>query len=278
MCWLCGASFHDENHCYDFGANAPWRRTLISSGTFLQEAALHQHYVSAVWKIPGFRLSYVKPDFMHVCCIGILQYYSGNVMWELFKSFGGTYKKSIAACQKLQRLISVVSKRLKIEPPLRHLTVGMIRKSAKAKPTFKLKAAPGRYFLPILVEILETAFPTDTAHAQNRLNCAKALLSCYKEMEAWTDASPENLLRFGRRHLLLFRILSQNSTEQRCWNLFPKLHLFAHCVESCLTNPRKEWNYGDESEIGDAVRQSMHLHKHTLPVQLMQRYRCTFQV
>ena len=53
-------------------------------------------------------------------------------------------------------------------------------------------------------------------------------------------------------------------------------HLFIHVAEGAVTNPRDEWNYGDEAEIGVAAKHAAASKVAHLPVHLMQRYRSTF--
>ena len=234
-------------------------------------------YVSAIWSVPCFTLSYIRPDWMNISCLGVLQYLQGNVLWELFVELGGTWRKAQEACSKLENIVAVCARRLGRERPVNCMTVTMIRQSATAKPKFKVTSAEGRHFLPILVDMLSTTFSCATAHAQLRLSCAKALLGCYHELEHWVPGeSPHKLATHARQHLLLYCRLRQESVSDRMWNLFPKHHLLIHVAEGAVTNPRLEWNYGDESEIGLAVKEAMASHKVFLPVHLIQRYRATF--
>jgi len=248
---------------------------------FWTQARAESTYISGIWKILGFFLSCVKIDWMHVACLGILQYLNGNCLWELFQALGGTFRNSKGACNKLENMAKVCAGRIGIEPPIRQLTVAQIRKNASSKPKFKCKAANGRHFLPVLREMLRTCFPCESAHDKRRLHCVEALLRCYEEMETWgPGVSPHRLATSGKQHLLLFcELRREDGMSDLMWrNLFPKHHLFAHCLDSSITNPRLEWNYAEESEIGLAVRQSMKLHKLHVPTQVMQRNLCTFEV
>ena len=55
---------------------------------------------------------------------------------------------------------------------------------------------------------------------------------------------------YVRRHLLLYKQLRTQAADAKLWALYPKHHLMIHVGESCLVNPKAEWNYRDESEIG----------------------------
>ena len=70
----------------------------MTMSKFIEEAIRGTKYMSAIWSIPGFDLSYIKPDYMHTVCLGILLYYIGNVMWELFGDLGGTFTTWQDAC------------------------------------------------------------------------------------------------------------------------------------------------------------------------------------
>ena len=87
--------------------------------------------------------------------------------------------------------------------------------------------------------------------------CATALLKVYEEMEptTWQDdgSSTAKVADLGRQHLLLYAQLSEASADDTKWRVYPKHHLFAHVVSRCLANPRLEWNYLDEAEMGVAA-------------------------
>ena len=76
-------------------------------------------------------MSAIRIDWMHVVCLGILQYASGSMMWELFRSLGGTFKKPVVACGRSMSMIEVMSKELDVDQPLYDLSDTMFRKSAK---------------------------------------------------------------------------------------------------------------------------------------------------
>ena len=278
MCWLCQAAFNDDHDCYDFSGTASWRRELTTQSEFWDSAMASNQYISAIWQIPGFQLSFVRPDWMHVTCLGILQYLAGNVLWELFKALGGTFRNSLDACSKLENMIAICSKHLGLSPPFTNLTVTMFRVSASDKPKFKAKAAENRHFLPVLRDMLTRCFTIEAAHRRLRFQCVDALHKCYVELDSWCpEQSPHRLAKHARQHLLLCVELRTESTDPLLWNLYPKHHLFAHVAEGAITNPRLEWNYADESEIGAAVKQAQVTNVQHLPVHLIQRYRDNFE-
>ena len=78
--------------------------------------------------------------------------------------------------------------------------------------------------------------------------------------------------------MLLLVQLRDESADPLLWNLYPKHHLFIHIVESAVTNPRDEWNYGDESEIGAAVELAGNTSSKHLCKALIGHYRDTFHL
>ena len=97
--------------------------------------------------------------------------------------------------------------------------------------------------------------PLKSDHEDMRFHCVEALQKCYKELEDCSPmTSPQRLGENARRHLLLWTVLKQECQDPLLWCLYPKHHLFLHTAEGAATNPRLEWNYGDESEIGAAVK------------------------
>ena len=66
---------------------------MLTMIMFWREVSAKEQYKSTIWELPGFCLRYVKTDFMHIVCLGILQYLQGNVLHELFKTMGGDFQK-----------------------------------------------------------------------------------------------------------------------------------------------------------------------------------------
>ena len=145
MCWLCNAGFNEEHDCFDFRKEAPWRRNMVTMSEVIAETTQHR-YPSGIWSIPGLTIGMFKPDWMHCCDLGILQYVMGSVMWELLRQLGGTMNKPKAACAKLLMMSKAMARELGVEPPFTTLTYGMIRSKMSKSQTMKLKAAEGRYF------------------------------------------------------------------------------------------------------------------------------------
>ena len=272
-CWGCAARFDDT----DFTLQAEWRNTCVSMAGFITSVLFGEQYVSKIFTVPGFSNSYIIPDWMHVCCLGILQYLSGNVMWELFVTVGGTLKINKGALSSLLNMAKAAATDLGVELPLNTLTMGMIRSGSNKKPKMRLKAAEGRYFLPILVRMLQLFFPSKNSHEEMRLHCCQALVRCYLELKRWVDdKSPSNLERNARQHLVLYAELGRSmSVGSLFWNLYPKHHLFVH-VSNTRANPAALWNYCDEDEMGACARACGTLNPLYIHRQAVQWYRASW--
>ena len=178
---------------------------MANMAAFWESVYNEGSFVSPLWSIPGFLISYCVPDFMHTCCLGILQYLSGNVMFELFRSLNGTYKNWTHACGLLENMMKLGAKSIGIDVPFHNLTIGMIIPAAKGKPKMKLKAAEGRYFLRVLHVMLRDFFDKSESHDILRFNCVDALVQVYREMDHWGDGgvSSVRMATLSRKHLLL---------------------------------------------------------------------------
>ena len=273
-CWLCQAELGNK----EFGLGASWRQTSVSMSAFNAQLLMDDTWVSSIFTIPGFSLAYVKPDFMHCICLGILGYLEGNVMWELFRQVGGSYSNPRAACATLMNIIKVYSKKLGLEVPFGALTVRMIKATPSKKPRMRLKAGEARYFLPVLTAMLTDAFPVVSPVEQLRLDCCRAMCRMYAVLRRWSpDESPGDLERYCRQHLLLYRTLHDMQPEGSLqWWIYPKHHMSMHV---CMTrvNPADLWNYMDEDEIGRAAALAKHSNEAHLHTALIERYRLHFE-
>lgn len=276
QCWMCMAGgAHDP---YDFQLDATWRDTIVGMHEIYQTTFSPAGHVSGIWAIPGFVLDFIRPDWMHACDLGVLQHASGSAMWELFREVGGSFDTASAAkaCSKLHTMAKMCARTLHAEI-FGDLTVGMLRSSLNKKAKLRLKAAEGRHFLPVLIEMLSTCFDAATDHQRLRLDCLKLLQRCYGELRIWGPGSASRLASHARRFCILYRQLSDASDDDGVWALVPKFHIFLHCAEGASVNPALEWNYSDESAIGDAARFSKHVNASFLHTALMAKYRSTFR-
>ena len=271
ICWICEDSFTDGS-CFNV---SPSRKRKLATMSGFSSAAVAKGYLCPIFSIPGFCLSLCKPDWMHTIDLGIVMDVSGNIMWELLKELGGTYKRHLKECGQLLAMVHAKAAEMGVDPPFYALTITMIRSSMKDKPKMKLKAAESRWFVPILSEMLLDYFPCTTPRQKKRQLCIGYLAKTYVQLKNWDAASPWVLADCGRKHLQLYFSLKEGGLDKNCWHKYPKHHLALHCFET-LTNPALEWNYMDESEIGTAVDIAAGVNEVNLHVNLIQRYCETF--
>lgn len=150
----------------------------------------------------------------------------------------------------------------------------MIRGGAKKKPSLRLKAAEGRKFLPVLIRVFRVCFGVESEYEELIVNCLEALANCYAELDAepWTHTSRLRLARFGRQHLELYKALG-DCTGPMLWHLKPKHHIFIHLCELSALSPKQLWNYGDEDEVGRAVKLAKSCNYENLELSLIRKYR-----
>lgn len=215
ICWLCLGCLGGDYPAFDFRSEARWRTALFDMRSHWAQTFARDAFVSAIWGIPGFALGHCKIDWMHACCLGVLQYTQGSALWECFESLGGTMRRSSPACAKLLLMIRSMSKELAVDSPVSDLTVGMFRPALNKSPKLKLEAAEGRRFLPMLRRMLSVCFSFEDPHSSARFSCLDNLLLCYREMDAWVDGgvSKSNLSNFGKRNLLLYSELRRQQPE-----------------------------------------------------------------
>ena len=256
-CWTCGAGFNALINCYDFSQHAEWRQTLVTQAEFYRELVTTNMFVSKIWTIPGFRLSFVRPDWMHVVDLGIAPTCVGSVLWYCFKALGGSFQNSKKATSKIFNMLKVAAAVLGHNLPIQALTIGMIRPAMKKKCLARLKAAECRYLVPIVLQMFEMNYAANGEHESKFFHCLEALNDCYLELYRWVEIhSCCRLAARGRRHVMLFAELCKESTDPGYWSLQPKHHIFIHLVELSKTSPRIEWNYMDEDAIGHGARRA----------------------
>ena len=113
-----------------------------------------------------------------------------------------------------------------------------------------------------------------------RFQCLDCLHKVYEEMNNWEDGGTSSfrLGHYARKHLMLYRNLSEQTRSPLLWHMCPKHHVFLHVCEGCLANPKLHWNYGDESEIGAAVAMAKTANQGCVEFALLRRYRATFEL
>ena len=89
------------------------------------------------------------------------------------------------ALTKIINMITAASHAIGLaSPPLRNLSMGMIRAQTSKAPKLKAKAAESRKLVPVVLYILERFMPLETPHAQTR-----------PSLQAWGDVGGMGILQ-----------------------------------------------------------------------------------
>ena len=121
-----------------------------------------------------------------------------------------------------------------------------------------------------------------TCEWENQRNIAIVLLcDIYSEMEPdnWKPVISKQFIvaqyhRFYHLYLEVNRYMRENVCRFGTrYHLTPKFHLLIHIFEDAAGNPRDEWCYTDESEIGACAEMAGNLHANSLQRTLLERYR-----
>ena len=146
-------------------------------------------------------------------------------------------------------------------------------------PASQTKAAEGRYLLPIVRRTMIEFFPPKHKRELVRFQCLDALNSSYLVLGAWVDdgTSARRLSEFGITHLMLYGELSKEGCARypggMRWRMYPKHHLFTHCIDRCTSSPTLEWNYREESQICVCAKLAGKANVRWISTRMIRRYR-----
>ena len=124
-------------------------------------------------------------------------------------------------------------------------------------------------------------FPAKCEFSDAREKCVCKLERIYNEMipENWNrETSKPRIIKWYRQFYNLYLELYSHCLQTRCeygtyYRVYPKFHLLGHVFEESPDNPRDEWCYLDENEIGDCANCAESLNAHNLQRSLIDRYR-----
>ena len=131
------------------------RRRPVTDASYIRDCSLNGTWVSQALDIPGFRLSYVTIDAMHVIDLGTAQYCAGNAMFEMFQHLGGVASRPQHGLASLLLLIKMAARQHGMpSASLNALTIGMLKMSGKPL-RLKAKAAETRHTIAALAFALK---------------------------------------------------------------------------------------------------------------------------
>lgn len=287
-CFKCLANFSNLSFM-DFYERALWRQTLLTHEGFLADVQARGCYKSEIFNLPGFTHAMITADLMHCGDLGVLLYLLGIVIWEMAREYGCSFSNGQQQLDHILLMIRMASKALKQKKqPLNHITMSMIRCSAKSSPKLKVKASAARHLLLCLRWVLETFTSLDTPHAQKRFLVVKNFCDMYDSLQNGVGMeSMQSATISCRKALILWNELRQEDIDPDnadnwqtrgffLWKLYPKHHLLQHVLEDQILvsgSPVGHWCYADESEIGAAITVCPTLQYSHLQTSLIKKHR-----
>ncbi|CAE6969872.1 unnamed protein product [Symbiodinium sp. CCMP2592] len=155
ICWKCSASQEGPHSYKNTGADALWRKHRVSDHEFLRSLREQNVFVCPLLSLPGFEVSCILLDWLHVVDLGCGADAIGNFFWHLIAEPGfypGTSRE--ARLKQLWARLRTWYQRRKPASVLDNLTVEMVRRSkATSKPKLKAKGAECRYLVPFCHEL-----------------------------------------------------------------------------------------------------------------------------
>jgi hypothetical protein len=266
----------------DVSRNAKWRRTTWRShAEFMKFMIEGDRFISIMWSLPGFRVTSIISDWMHVCDLGVTQYVLGCSFDFLFMRIHGRRTRSAPFCLAMTSLIKTASRVLGQPAPVNKLTYGMFRPRSSKQPRFRCKAANTRHMVPVVLFIFKELCPQTDDLGKLHFQMLSHLNSMYEELYKWRDtgdtAARDSMSLHGRKCLILYEELRNVGATMKkyahMWKWKPKFHLLDHLLlEVFENNPALLWNYRDESEIGNAVKVAAACHLSTVHRLVMERH------
>ena len=241
--------------------------TLPAVLTFFHTQGNHGlNFVCPMFSVPGFSISALTLDVMHVLDLGVSQYLAGAVFATLIQN---NFAKSDHVYVDMMRRQNLFHLRRRLSAYYRSLvrprgTMSQIGKltlpmlSSLAKPRLKSKAAECRNLIPLLPQLCAENPDSLGDRSVHLQACCTALAQFYDVMQA----EPRIMSPGGLRDL--------QSSMCRClnhWKLFGghivfKHHCVWHMVERAPRhgNPKYYWTYADEQQnrVMKSVAQSLH--------------------
>ena len=247
ICFKCPAKPEDVGQVH---STASWRQAFFSQWSFMERFFREARPISPVWAFPGFTLSAVRLDWLHIVDLGIAADTCGNILWQLQEKMEGDNIKDRLATLFL--LIRAAYKRHGVDQDtLATLTQTMIRKDASSPPKLKAKGAEVRRLVPILAELCHQHLDSSVPVEEATIAVIHWLLEAYNALNI-EPYMPYLLEDAAKKFALQYVALKDFLADGIHWRPKPKLHVFMHLAASD-TNPKELWCYRDEDFGGAAA-------------------------
>jgi hypothetical protein len=258
ICWKCEASLEGQCSYKQAARTAGWRKRRLSDAEFLEHLRSQHLPLNPILQVPGFSLSHIVLDWLHVVDLGVGADAVGNLFWEAI-----SVKTFFSKATKAENLLALWSKldawykENKPASRLDDLTETMIKKS-KDPPKLQAKGAECRYLIPFCAQLSqEFAVKAPSAHQTTVASLFEKLHIMQKHAAGeFLDFDAQTLAEHCKQFCLLYEALSLEAVakgQEQLWKQKPKVHLLQELCEYQTFEhgcPRDFWCYRDESWCG----------------------------
>lgn len=268
----------------DFGPNAIWRSTLITTEAYLARTPLDQQ--SPCFKIRGHRKELAYWDWLHVCPLGILRDHTGTHIWIWLQEHlveHAILDIGLALRALWGRLKAFCKQRGISTPP------GSFTYASLGSPTGTVYPELGSSFKAAAIKTITTFVADVSYHVERSDLLGKARCTntwAIAELQFVLDQAGVRLTKVELKRALYaatsflftlqFLCNSAISDGKALFKLRPKHHYFCHILmrlQLDMQNPCKQLQCaGEETFMGVIKRIGSQTHGGTAYVRTFQRY------
>ena len=245
FCFLCPAHKRAGELCgWNYNPHAEWSRRLNTNAAFM----FNREDVP-LCSLPGFHLSLIKLDLMHICMLGIFHHVIGSSLWELVRAnhwqrpgdaAGGRWEDRAAL--QLKRAYIAFTLWCKTHHVSHSQTKFSLAKLSMGAlddaPYFKSKAANCLATMHWIATVAKSKFDANPAcrHSGDVANCFWGFNECMNMLQhagRWlTEREVERLEKYRRASLYSFSALAHESIEVGAgtWHTTHKMHMYDHAL------------------------------------------------
>ena len=249
MCFFCNASNSVPGLRWsDFSAEAGWRSTRRSHESYKAMLAHEGKPLPPLFKVKTLRMEGVQVDVLHAVDQGLASHCVANVFIEVMRDslVGTNWHEKLRDLQDKLKAHGKTSGH-KIDGELTFERI----KTKGEWPKLKAKAANTRHISRFALRLCQE-FNSGSAHDMRRLGVMQQLVRFYDIVETegrfLTETARSELPVIAESLLTMYGALSREAlaSRVRCWKMTQKFHMFQHCCDRPILNPRVGWTYADE--------------------------------
>ena len=246
MCWLCACTPATWRLT---GPDAPWRNQRLTHWGFVARLRSRGLSPSPLFATPGLRTQCFKPDWLHVCDLGVTSDFLGNFLLLVSQKLPGASHKS--RVEAMWKDIQAWYKRHGVENRLDNLCPSMLQGSSTKPPKLRAKAAQARSLVPYAVYAADSFLAGSDVEAAAKA-MANQLAACYECLSP--DKFDHGKLAHHCRRFCGLAVAMEERHDGILWRCKPKIHLFQELAEFLVDCPSLFWTYRDE-DFGGSMAQ-----------------------